>query len=58
METASLSALSPNTIMYSFSDTFKDLKIEIVATGSIADINHPNWNDSIKKNGNAVIDVP
>lgn len=41
--TASFNTASPNTIINSNSVTLSCLKIDIVATGSIAEMKHPNY---------------
>ena len=52
--TASFRVLSPNTIMYIWSFTCNELNIDIVATGSIADIKHPKCKELKKGNLNGV----
>lgn len=52
--TASFKTASPSTIMKSNSVTLSCLKIDIVATGSIADMKHPNCRLWISENEKSV----
>ena len=48
--TASFNTLSPNTKAYKFTSTCKSLKIEIIVSGSVGDINAPKY--KVSKNVN------
>ena len=54
MAAASFRVDSPNTIVKMLLLTFRDLNIDIVATGSTADMKNPNCSDSRYSNGTPV----